>query len=161
MKYLSQIISVTLLVSMSMGCASTSSQQEHVGDPHIMSLQAQAEASYKLAKLDQAESQYLQVLQSVPNYAPGWFRLGNIYTRTGRHDAAIAAYQRCVELEPENQKAWYNMGLVRIKQSTEILESIDRRGDVNTPVGKQISALLDALNRLQREPGSSSQASLK
>ncbi|ABL98920.1 tetratricopeptide repeat protein [Shewanella amazonensis] len=146
---------------MLVACSSTANKPDHNGNPQIMALQSQAEAAYKMAKLDQAESQYLQVLQSVPNYAPAWFRLGNIYTRTGRHDAAIAAYQRCIELEPDNQKAWYNMGLVRLKQSTEILESIERRGDKESPVGRQISALLDALNQLQREPGADTQVGMQ
>ncbi|WP_228290791.1 tetratricopeptide repeat protein [Shewanella cyperi] len=139
-------------------CACSSTPATSDGNQEIVALQAQAEHAYKLAKLDQAESQYLEVLALVPNYAPGWFRLGNIYTRTGRHDAAIAAYQRCVELEPENQKAWYNMSLVRLKQSTQILEAIESRGDKDSAIGRQISALLQVLNGLQSAPDNNTQA---
>ncbi|WP_076410081.1 tetratricopeptide repeat protein [Shewanella sp. UCD-KL12] len=133
------------------GCASSHKEDKPEGNQEIMTLQSEAEQAYKMARLDQAESLYLQVLTSVPNYAPAWFRLGNIYTRTGRHDAAIAAYMRCLELEPANQKAWYNMSLVRIKQSTQVLSSAARQGDQNTPVGRQIQALLHALNTIQSE----------
>ena len=133
------------------GCVSSHQEKNPQGNQQIMTLQAEAEQAYKMARLDQAESLYLQVLTSVPNYAPGWFRLGNIYTRTGRHNAAVAAYMRCLELEPANQKAWYNMSLVRIKQSTQVLTSANKQGDQNSPVGRQIQALLHALNTIQSQ----------
>ncbi|WP_335920306.1 tetratricopeptide repeat protein [Shewanella algae] len=138
----------TLMLIMQ-GCAS---QTQHQGNQAIMEIQARAEHAYKLAMMDQAESLYLEVLRSVPNYAPGWFRLGNIYTRTGRQDAAIAAYQRCIELEPDNQKAWYNMSLVRLKQSAQVLEIAQQHGDTSSVVHRQMKALLQAIYELQREP---------
>ena len=138
------------LVNLS-GCVSSHQEEKPQGNQQIMTLQAEAEQAYKMARLDQAESLYLQVLTSVPNYAPGWFRLGNIYTRTGRHNAAVTAYMRCLELEPANQKAWYNISLVRIKQSTQVLASANKQGDKNSPVGRQIQALLHALNTIQSQ----------
>jgi tetratricopeptide (TPR) repeat protein len=137
------------------GCSSRHEQAPQ-GNQMIMSLQSEAEQAYKLAMLDQAESLYLQVLASVPNYAPAWFRLGNIYTRTGRQEAAIAAYMKCLELEPENQKTLYNISLVRLKQSTQVLNAAVRQGQHDTAVGRQINALLQALHQLQREPATES-----
>lgn len=131
------------------GCASSHNEEKPEGNQQIMTLQSEAEQAYKMARLDQAESLYIQVLTSVPNYAPAWFRLGNIYTRTGRHDAAVSAYKRCLDLEPTNQKAWYNMSLVRIKQSTQVLNSAAKQGDKHSPIGRQIQALLLELNTLQ------------
>jgi len=133
------------------GCTTTKTDVPE-GNQQIMQIQANAERAYKMAMLDKAESLYFEVLASVPNYAPAWFRLGNIYTRTGRHDAAIAAYSKSLEFEPDNQKAFYNISLVRVKQSTEALSAATKHGDINSPIGKQIQALLDALNQLQREP---------
>ncbi|QYJ98275.1 tetratricopeptide repeat protein [Shewanella alkalitolerans] len=154
---LSLFVAVTALLG---ACSSTPQKPEHQGNEQIMAIQSQAEHAYKLAMLDQAESLYLEVLKSVPNYAPAWFRLGNIYTRTNRHEAAIAAYRRCIELEPNNQKAWYNMGLVRIKQSTNALNTASNQGDADSAVGRQIKALLDALNQLQSQPQTTAQAGL-
>ncbi|MCG9738192.1 tetratricopeptide repeat protein [Shewanella insulae] len=154
---LSLIVAVMALLG---ACSATPKKPEHQGNEQIMAIQSQAEHAYKLAMLDQAESLYLEVLKSVPNYAPAWFRLGNIYTRTNRHEAAIAAYRRCIELEPNNQKAWYNMGLVRIKQSTNVLNTASNQGDTDSAVGRQIRALLDALNQLQSQPQSTAQAGL-
>lgn len=154
---LSLIVAITALLG---ACSSTPKKPEHKGNEQIMAIQSQAEHAYKLAMLDQAESLYLEVLKSVPNYAPAWFRLGNIYTRTNRHEAAIAAYRRCIDLEPNNQKAWYNMGLVRIKQSTNVLNTASSQGDADSAVGRQIRALLDALNQLQSQPQSTAQAGL-
>ncbi|MCL1066074.1 tetratricopeptide repeat protein [Shewanella olleyana] len=143
------LISISLFIS---GCAGASKPKEPEGNQQIMVLQSEAETAYKMAMLDKAESLYIEVLTSVPNYAPAWFRLGNIYTRTGRQEAAISAYSKCLELEPDNQKAWYNISLVRIKQSTQVLSTASRQGNLDSPVGRQIKGLLDALNNLQKEP---------
>lgn len=154
------IIQFSLLL---VGCAGSNQPKEPEGNQQIMVLQSEAEAAYKTAMLDKAESLYLEILSSVPNYAPAWFRLGNIYTRTGRQEAAIAAYSKCLELEPQNQKAWYNIGLVRLKQSTDVLSTASKQGNADSPVGRQIQGLLDALNQLQsepRKPGSQVQAAL-
>ncbi|MFT5235197.1 MAG: tetratricopeptide (TPR) repeat protein [Shewanella sp.] len=151
---MAKLILISLLMASLLnlsGCVSSHPEDKHEGNQQILTLQAEAEQAYKMARLDQAESLYLQVLGSVPNYAPGWFRLGNIYTRTGRNNAAVSAYMRCLELEPENQKAWYNMSLVRIKQSTQVLTSANKHGDKNSPVGRQIQALLHALNTIQSQ----------
>ncbi|QBF82520.1 tetratricopeptide repeat protein [Shewanella maritima] len=146
-----QLIVALALVGLT-ACSSAPSQEEHQGNQQILVIQQQAEHAYKTAMLDQAESLYIEVLKSVPNYAPAWFRLGNIYTRTGRHDAAINAYLKCLELEPKNTKALYNISLVRIKQSTQVLQQAQRQADPNSVVTKQVNALLNALNELQREP---------
>lgn len=144
-------IVASLLLGLS-ACSSAPDIEEHNGNEQILTIQQSAERAYKLAMLDQAESLYFEVLQSIPNYAPAWFRLGNIYTRTGRHDAAINAYQKCLEFEPKNTKALYNISLVRIKQSTEVLQLAQRQADPESPVTRQVNALLEALSDLQREP---------
>lgn len=140
---------IPIICALLLGC---STAPKHQGNPDIMAVQARAEQAYRTAMLDQAESLYLEVLSSVPNYAPAWFRLGNIYTRTGRQEAAVAAYQRCLELDPNNQKAWYNMSLVRLKQSTQLLQRAAGRGDKESAVHRQIEALLAELTRLQSAP---------
>ncbi|WP_417763376.1 tetratricopeptide repeat protein [Shewanella sp.] len=150
-----QLIAIILLLLTITGCAASNPHQAHVEQeihPNIMALQTQAEVAYKKAMLGQAESLYMQVLAMAPDYADGWFRLGNIYTRTGRQEAAINAYMRCIQQAPQHQKAWYNMSLVRIKQATEVLETAQRQGNSNTAVGQQINALEQVLVKLQATP---------
>lgn len=150
-----QLIAIILLLLTITGCAASNPQQsqtERQTHPNIMTLQAQAEMAYKKAMLGQAESLYMQVLEMAPDYTDGWFRLGNIYTRTGRQEAAIAAYMRCIQQAPQHQKAWYNLSLVRIKQATEALQTAQRQGNINTVVGQQINALEQVLVKLQATP---------
>ncbi len=144
---------VALCLSLT-GCASSENQEPQKTTPNIMSIQVRAEQAYKMARLDESESLYHQVLTSLPNYAPAWFRLGNIYTRTGRQEAAINAYKRCIDLEPSNKKALYNMSLVYIKQSTQVLDFAANQGEQNSPMSRQIQLLLNALHELQGEGGS-------
>ncbi len=41
-----------------------------------------------------------------------WDRLGNIYQRLGRHEEAVAAYRRVIELEPRQAVPWNSLGMV-------------------------------------------------
>lgn len=41
---------------------------------------------------------------------------------------------------------------MRIKQSTEVLQLAQRQADPESPVTRQVNALLEALSDLQREP---------
>ena len=148
-----KLVPMILLLLTVSGCAANKQiANEPETHPNIMTLQAQAEMAYKKAMLGQAESLYMQVLEMAPDYIDGWFRLGNIYTRTGRQEAAIAAYMRCIQQAPQHQKAWYNLSLVRIKQATEALQTAQRQGNRNTAVGQQINALEQVLVKLQASP---------
>ena len=49
--------------------------------------------------------------QAAENKADLWFEIGNIYVAAREYDQAIAAYDQTLELDPDNDQAWYNRGL--------------------------------------------------
>ena len=112
---------VLLVIVILTGCAGAHKKQNNNTSVNLVQLENKAEAAYVAGHLDLAEGMYRQLLSVRDNYAPAWFRLGNIYTRSNRLKAAVAAYQRCIQIDNEHEKAWFNLAIARMRQSTEVL----------------------------------------
>lgn len=115
MKLLFCIISVLTLAS----CSSAPEQRE---EQSFYQLVALATMAYNEARLDSAETLYLKALQRNPDYAEANFKLGNIYSRQGRLDAAVIKYQQALAVDSADGRAWHNLALVRVKQAIATLE---------------------------------------
>ena len=83
---------------------------------------ATAGEAYKNGELSTAETHYLALVRNDPEFAEGWFRLGNIYVRTGQLDAAVNMYEKALKLNPEDGKVWNNLALARVKQAVAALD---------------------------------------
>lgn len=83
---------------------------------------AAAHKAYNEGRLSDAETLFLKYTNEHPNYTEAWFKLGNIYYRTGQYEAAVTAYGNVVQQKPKHSKAWYNLALTRIKQAEVTLE---------------------------------------
>jgi Flp pilus assembly protein TadD len=67
-------------------------------------------------------------LEVDPGVAPLWVNLGVVLGRNGQFDAATAAYETALALEPENLSALSNLaGLVEHRGDTERLQQLSRR----------------------------------
>jgi len=97
--------------------------------------------AYREARLDDAEAVYLKVLDKHPTLGGVWFRMGNIYLRQMQYDAAIHSYEQAIRFEPADSRAWYNLSLVRLKQSLQTLEYAASRLPVDDPGRQRILAL--------------------
>ncbi|NNG43692.1 tetratricopeptide repeat protein [Pseudoalteromonas sp. NEC-BIFX-2020_002] len=144
MKY----IYIGLLVLLFSGCSSSHLQQTEP-KVNLVEIENRAEAAYLAGHLDMAEGLYRQLIKLKDSYPPAWFRLGNIYTRTNRLDAAISAYQRCIQLDVEHDKAWYNLAIARMRQATEVLIEAQKHLDENSAGKAQMDELFIQLMRLQ------------
>jgi tetratricopeptide (TPR) repeat protein len=72
---------------------------------------------YSKALYSDAEREFLSLAKDMPDNYDVFFRLGNIYVRTGQLDAAERMYQRCLVIDPKQPKGWYNLSLLRVKQA--------------------------------------------
>ena len=108
------------------GCSTNGFETEPGKLQNLRSKQApQLAAAYKAyeeGRLSSAETLLLQYTQKHPNFTDAWFKLGNIYYRTGQYPAAITAYENVIQQQPKYGKAWYNLALTRIRQAEVILE---------------------------------------
>jgi len=85
-----------------------------------------ANAAYEEARLDIAESLFLQITTQNPTYVEAWLKLGNIYVRQARLKAAIRCFEEAIKRDQEDGRAWYNLALVRVRQATKTLETAEQ-----------------------------------
>src|SRR5262245_47861716 len=62
-----------------------------------------------------AEASYLSATELRPTYAEAWYNLGNLYRRLRRHDAAVQAFRRVIDLNPRFAGAYENIALLLLK----------------------------------------------
>lgn len=145
-----KIITLVLCVSTLLAC-STSPKHEPTKSTklNLIAIEANAETAYRSGQLELAEGLYRQLLSEKRNYAPAWFRLGNIYTRTNRLDAAVTAYQNCINSDSEHAKAWHNLAIARVRQATDILIEAQNHLVVDTSAKSRMDQLFLELMRIQ------------
>ena len=81
-----------------------------------------ANSAYQDGMLVQAERWFLNIVVDHPNLADAWFKLGNIYYRSGRYAAAVNAYEQVLANDSAYEQAWYNLALTRVSQSVEVID---------------------------------------
>ncbi len=113
------ILVCVVLVSVSglLGCASSSGSK--LG---LVSQYESAMVAYKEGRFSDAEPMLRKLLGQYPQFSEGWYRLGNLYVRSGQYDAALTAFKTCLHYDANNTKAWYNLSLVHVKMSVSILD---------------------------------------
>ncbi len=85
---------------------------------------ADAGVAYGTEDWTRAESHYLIAARGLPADPEPWFKLGNLYYRTGRHDRAARAYEQALQRAPGHAKAWHNLGVVRLHQADASFEHV-------------------------------------
>ena len=84
----------------------------------IIEVEKRAAVAYQNEDWQAAEREYLYLAKNVPSQPDPWFRLGNIYARTNRLDAAVAAYRNALIRDSKNSKIWHNLGIVQLRLAT-------------------------------------------
>jgi tetratricopeptide (TPR) repeat protein len=82
----------------------------------LFQLSNDAQLAYEAGEDARAEQLYMGLARAAPADPEIWFRLGNLYARSDRPDAAADAYQRALALKTNDPRAWYNLGIVRLRQ---------------------------------------------
>ena len=84
----------------------------------IIEVEKRAYEAYQKEDWALAEREYRYLVQQVPGQPDPWFKLGNIYARTGQLDFAISTYREALVRDPKNSKIWHNLGVVQLRQAT-------------------------------------------
>jgi tetratricopeptide (TPR) repeat protein len=82
----------------------------------LFQLNNDAQLAYEKGEDARAEQLYMGLARAAPADPEIWLRLGNLYARSERPDAAAEAYQRALALKGNETRAWYNLGIVRLRQ---------------------------------------------
>lgn len=105
------------------GCATNGQAKSKMTTDELFLMIEDAQESYKLGLLTDAEIKYRQITEKYPNYYDAWLKLGNIYVRTDQLMAAIRIYENCTKIDPEAVQGWNNLALARLKQAMNTLKS--------------------------------------
>ena len=115
-------------------------------DPkQIAELMARSELAYQERRDTEALASLREVLAQDPMQERAWFRLGNLMQRTGRPDAALAAYARAASVDPTHEEPHRADRVTRVKASLNFaMLSLQRAGDALARIDP---AALDRSNR--------------
>lgn len=144
--YLRWFTSILFLLILS-GC----NLQNLQPSPDLSSLiesQNKAHEAYQNEDWQTAEKEYLFLTRNYPREIEPWFRLGNIYARTNRLDAAVAAYREALVRDQKNSKIWHNLGIVHLRQATHTFIEMQEYTDANDPLNVRARLAVDAVDEL-------------
>ncbi|WP_052761187.1 tetratricopeptide repeat protein [Sedimenticola thiotaurini] len=113
------------------------------GDRSLMSIRTEAIDTYQRRDYQAALPLYIHLTNEVTTDPELWFQLGNIYARLKQPEPAIEAYRAALKLNPRYSKAWHNMGVVQIQQSTNTFTQMLQ----NTPIHDPLYARGEAISQ--------------
>ena len=111
----------------------------------LFQVQKLADEAYQKDDYPEAEKQYTILVKKNPADPLVWFRLANVYARTNRPDAAVAAYREALVRDPELSKAWYNMGLIQLKEAVHSFTQLQVYTKEDQPLYEQSRKIVDGL----------------
>jgi len=148
----SHSLPVSLLLLLMIALAATGLTGCASGHPQtatdILAARKQAFVAYQEGDYPLAISRFEELTATIPKDADLWFRLGNAYARNKQPKKAVSAYENALLRDPELSKAWYNMGLVYLKEAMKTFDEMSRYVPAEDPAGQRGRFLRDALVRL-------------
>jgi len=134
------------------GCTQSGVKPDKKPLQEVIALRAEAEAAYRGENWPDAEKAYRALTRQVPAESENWFRLGNVYARLGRHYDAIALYREALVRDPENRRAWHNLGVTQLRVATNTFEELQQHTEPTDPVAERARRVVEAvMNLLQQE----------
>ena len=142
-----------LLILTSLAGCNTAGVKETETAPKVdlLTLKEEADAAYLNDDLTTSEHHYEILIKELPEEAMHWYRLANIYVRTNRPNAAIDLYREAVIRDPTFAKAWYNMGIVQLKQTAYSLNEMLLYTDKNDPLYSKAASMLEQIKAIIKE----------
>lgn len=83
----------------------------------LLETERRAAAVYANGQYELAVPLYRTLVESMPMEAEYWYRLGNSLARTGHPNDAAVAYEQTLVRDPDNARAWHNLGVARLLQA--------------------------------------------
>ncbi len=141
----SKLIWLLLFLLATTACTLQQSTRKDEPDVDIFEIERLAIAAYDIGDMLESEKYYTILVQKIPKETLHWFRLGNIYARTNRPDAAVFAYRESLIRDPKLVKSWYNMGIVQLKQAAHSFNELQINTDSEHPLHEQGEKVFDGI----------------
>ena len=146
-KFTTRVFILVVLLNLA---ACTTANTKNIEEPKLdlIEVLGQANTAYENNDLVASEKNYEILIKELPEEAEYWFRLGNIYVRTNRPQAAISLYREAVLRDPQFAKAWYNMGIVQLKQTAFSLNEMLIYTDKQDPLYSKAATMLEQIKSI-------------
>jgi Flp pilus assembly protein TadD len=114
----------------------------------IAEISKTAQVAYQNEDWKTAEIAYKKLTEKIPAEPEPWFRLGNIYARTERLDAAVAAYKNALARNPKSSKIWHNLGIVHLRQATNTFIEMLEYTKEDDPLNARAKNVINSVSNL-------------
>jgi len=111
----------------------------------VFDLHRKAVLAYESGEDAKAEALYQGLARAAPGDPEIWLRLGNLYARSNKPDDAADAYQHALLLNQHDQRAWYNLGVIRQRQAYAAFIQANQIVDKADPVYAKTAAMIEKL----------------
>jgi len=118
---------------------------------------ARAEQSYANADWPAAAAAYGVLVEEKPQDADLWFRYANALARSEQTEQAVAAYREVLARDARYSKAWFNMGIVQLRQAATSFSRMNANVSAEDPLRAQGERAHDDIMKILGE-GSASRA---
>jgi tetratricopeptide (TPR) repeat protein len=108
----------------------------------------EADNAYNSEDWVQASNSYREVIETIPNDAYAWFRMGNALTQLGQYAQAVVAYETSLAADNGQFKAWFNLSTTHLLNAKVVTLNALRSIGMNDPSRKQVERRLDILTAL-------------
>jgi tetratricopeptide (TPR) repeat protein len=151
-KIVINLVVALLLLSFFTGCTPNNiKENEDASSTDLLTLREEADVAYQNDDLETGEKHYTILVKEIPEEALHWYRLANIYVRTNRPYPAINLYREAVLRDPKFSSAWYNMGIVQLKQTAFSLNEMLIYTDKNDPLYGKAANMLEKIQAIIKE----------
>lgn len=146
------LIAILVIINFS-ACNMSAVKEDSEETPKIdlLELKKETDAAYINDDLVTSEKGYQILVNEMPIVAENWYKLANIYVRTNRPAAAINLYREAVIRDPKYSKAWYNLGIVQLKQTAYSLSEMLQYTDINDPLYDKAKKILEGIQTIIKE----------
>ena len=125
------------LVLLLMACASTAPKAGGRSADDMQTTAARAEQAYASAEWAAAADAYAVLVKDMPQDTNLWFRYANALARSEQPDKAVSAYAEVLARDARFSKAWFNMGIVQLRQAANSFSRMNANIGADDPLRAQ------------------------
>lgn len=118
-------------------CSATSLKRNGRSADDVKATALRAEQSYANAEWATAADAYAVLVKEMPQDTNLWFRYANALARSDQPDQAVAAYREVVVRDAHSSKAWFNMGIVQLRQAANSFSRMGSNVTAEDPMRSQ------------------------
>lgn len=119
----------------------------------IAAVAARAEARYAAEDWPAAAEAYGKLVEVMPQDANLWFRYANALVRADQPDRAVAAYREVLVRDARYSKAWFNMGIVQLRQAASSFSRMEGNVAADDPLRARSREVYGALMAILGDGG--------